>query len=78
MSGSPARLGALLFALLAPGAAAQDVGRRVTESDGDVAFRFATRPDVEVCEDGGVRMDGGRTTLAGGTAAGRTTASAEA
>jgi hypothetical protein len=45
--------------------AAQDLGRRILEADGDVAMRYATRPGVEVCERGNVRMDGGRSDVGG-------------
>jgi HEAT repeat protein len=48
--------GALVWCV-APRAAAQGLERRILESDGDVAFRFATRPGVEVCEGGNVRVD---------------------
>jgi hypothetical protein len=54
---------AALAACFAPRAAAQELDRRILESDGDVALLFATRPDVEVCEGGSVRTDGGRNTM---------------
>lgn len=56
-------LAAAWAALAAPRAGlAQDLGARVLSADGSVAFRFAARPDVEVCE-GGVRMNDGHVTM---------------
>jgi len=43
---------ALLPIFLARPAAAQGLAERVRGGEGEVAFRYATRPDVEVCEDG--------------------------
>ena len=60
-------LGALLFAAAPAGTrlAAQELAERVRRVEGEVAFRFPTRPGVEVCEDG-FRVDGGRTRMGRG------------
>jgi hypothetical protein len=55
---------ALLLALAAPPtrASGQELGARVLATDGSVAFHFAARPDVEVC-DGSIRVGPDRTSF---------------
>ena len=57
-----AALAAALVALVAPAAASAQGLERILEVDGDAVFRIATRPGVEVCAGGGLRMDDGRVT----------------